>query len=241
MSVVEVPTDYEIISPQKVEQAMAAEAKEHLDAVKSQAQTEGVECEAIISHGDPHQCILDVAARIDADMIVVGRRGTKGLRTLLIGEVAAKVIGHAACGVLVVPRAAVIGPKTIMIATDGSGHSRAAEQEGITMAKRCGSSVIALSSIRSSGELEAASANVSRVIEMAGQVGVPAEGLTPTGRSYKVMVEIAGGRGVDLIVMGIPVKTTLQKIFSGSATEQVIGKAGCAVLVVKGGEAAATV
>jgi len=40
--------------------------------------------------------------------------------------------------------------------------------------------------------------------------------------------------------MGIPVKTALQKIFTGSATEQVIGKAGCAVLIVKGEDSPAT-
>jgi len=28
----------------------------------------------------------------------------------------------------------------------------------------------------------------------------------PKGRSYDVIVETAGGRGVDLIIMGIPVK-----------------------------------
>lgn len=53
--------------------------------------------------------------------------------------------------------------------------------------------------------------------------GVAAKGLTPMGRSYDVIVETAGGRGVDLIVMGIPGKRGLE-----------IGNAGCAVLIVKG-------
>jgi nucleotide-binding universal stress UspA family protein len=34
--------------------------------------------------------------------------------------------------------------------------------------------------------------------------------------------------------MGIPVKTTIDKIFTGSATEKVVGNAGCSVLIVKG-------
>ena len=53
-------------------------------------------------------------------------------------------------------------------------------------------------------------------------------------KKSSVIVETAGGRGVDLIVMGIPVKTALDKMFTGSATEKVIGTAGCAVLIVKG-------
>lgn len=241
LSVVEVITDYEAFSPQKIEDAMEVGIKSHLEAVKERARNEGVDCETVMAHGEPHQSIVDEAAKKNADMIIIGRRGTKGLKKLLMGEVAAKVIGHAPCKVIVVPRAAVIGPKNILIATDGSGHSIAAAEEGVKIAKRCGSIIIALSSIRSNDEIEASKSNVNKVIEMAQKEGVPAEGLTPSGRSYNLIVETAGGRGVDLIVMGIPVKTAIQKIFSGSATEQVIGKAGCAILVVKGEESPATV
>lgn len=241
MSVVEVITDYEAFSPQKIEDAMEAGVKNHLESVKTRATNEGVDCETIIAYGEPHQSIVDEAAKRNAGIIIIGRRGTKGLKKLLVGEVAAKVIGHAPCKVLVVPKAAVIEYRNILVATDGSGHSLAAAEEAVTIAKKCGSSIIALSSIRSNDEIEAAKANVSKVIEMAQKVGVPAEGLTPTGRSYNVIVEVAGGRGIDLIVMGMPVKTALQKIFSGSATEQVIGKAGCAVLIVKGDKSPATV
>lgn len=242
MSVVEVITDYETFSPQKIEDAMEAGVRNHLESVRSRAKNEGVECETIMAHGgEPHEVIIDEAEEKNVDMIIVGRRGTKGLKKLLIGEVAARVVGNAPCKVLVVPRAAVIGPKNILIATDGSGHSLEAAEEAVRIAKRCGSSIIVLSSIRSNEEQERAKTNVSKVIEMAQREGIPAEGLTPIGRSYNIIVETAGGRGVDLIVMGIPVKTAFQKIFTGSATEQVIGKAGCAVLIVKGSASPATV
>lgn len=167
-------------------------------------------------------------------MIIIGRHGRTGLAKLLVGGVATKVVVHSQCKVLVVPKAAKIEYRNIMIATDGSGHSIAAVQEAVNIAKRCGSRIIALSSIRSNDELENAKANVNAAIEIAQKEGVPAEGLTPTGRSYNVIVETAGGRGIDLIVMGVPVKTVLEKIFTGSATEKVIGNAGCAVLIVKG-------
>ena len=139
-----------------------------------------------------------------------------------MGESAAKVIIHAPCKVLVVPKAARIEYRNILVATDGSGHSMAAVQEAVNIAKRCGSKIIALSSVRDD-ELEDAKTNVNAVIEMAKNEGITAEGVTPTGRSYDVIVEIAGGRGVDLIVMGIPVKSALDKFFTGSATEKVIG------------------
>jgi len=63
--------------------------------------------------------------------------------------------------------------------------------------------------------------------------GVSAEAVTPAGRSFNVIVETAGGRGVDLIVMGTYGKTGVKNLLMGSATEKVIGSAGCGVLVVK--------
>jgi len=66
------------------------------------------------------------------------------------------------------------------------------------------------------------------------QEKVPAEALTPVGRPSDSIVEIAGGRGVDLIVMGAYGKTGFKKYLMGSATEKVVGHAGCAVLVVRG-------
>ena len=239
MSVVEVIADGET-STQQAEQEMESEAQKHLDTIKAQALKDGVECETFISFGEPHQNIVDEALRKKIDLIFIGRRGTRGLKQLLMGEVASKVIGHADCKVIVVPKSAVIGPKTILLATDGSGHSIAAARETVKIAKRCGSSIIVLSSMRSESELAAAKANIDQVLAMAKQEDIPATGITPMGRSKDVIVETAGGRGADLIVMGIPVKSAFQKIFSGSAAEQVIGKAGCAVLIVKGEDSPAT-
>ncbi|MEF9475878.1 MAG: universal stress protein [Candidatus Mariimomonas ferrooxydans] len=242
MSVVEVLTDYGAFSPQKVEESLEIKAKGHLETIKTRAANEGLECEIIISHGDPHKCIVDEAESKNVDMIVVGRRGMKGLKKLLVGEVAAKVIGYSSCKVLVVPKAAEITYKNILVATDGSSNSEAAVTEAIGIAKQCGSKIIALSSIRSINEQDNATTNVNRVVELAQKEGVSVEALTPMGRSYETIVEVAGGKGVDLIVVGTYGMTGLKKMLMGSSTERVIGLAGCAVMIVKGeGEKTATV
>jgi nucleotide-binding universal stress UspA family protein len=59
------------------------------------------------------------------------------------------------------------------------------------------------------------------------------EVLTPTGRYHDVIVETAGGRGVDLIVMGTHEKTGFKKLLMRSSTEKVIEHTSCAVPVVK--------
>jgi nucleotide-binding universal stress UspA family protein len=134
---------------------------------------------------------------------------------------------------LVVPRAAKIEYRNILVATDGSEHSNAAVTEAIGIAKRCGSTILAVSVLRDAHEREEATAHVNKVVALAHQEGIPVEPLTPVGRSFDVIVETAGGRGVDLIVMGTYGKTGLKKFLMGSSTEKVIGNAGCAVLVVK--------
>ncbi len=233
LSVLETNPEYETIGSDVFEKE-EAEVRRHLESVRARASQEGVDCEAIFLHGaEPHQQIVDEAAEKKVDMIVIGRRGRKGLEKLLMGEVASKVIAHAPCKVLVVPRAAKIGYRTILVATDGSEHSNAAAREATTIAKRCGSGIIAVSAVRSESEDQEAQANLHGVRELAQKEGVPVEALAPLGRSYEVIVETAGGRGVDLIVMGTYGKTGLKRFLMGSSTEKVIGNAGCAVLVVK--------
>ncbi len=233
LSVLETNPEYETIGSKFFERE-EKEALQDLESVKARAAKEGVVCDTALLEGrDPAGSIVDFAAEKKVDMIVVGRRGRKGLAKLLIGEVSAKVIGHAPCKVLVVPRAAVIGYRNILVATDGSNHGNAAVSEAIAIAKRTGSKLIALSAMRDESEREEAQKHVRTAVGLAQKEGIPAEALTPLGRSFNTIVETAGGRGVDLIVMGNYGKTGVKKLLMGSSTEKVIGTAGCAVLVVK--------
>jgi nucleotide-binding universal stress UspA family protein len=233
MSVIEMFTEMETLGKNVYEQEEIRVGK-HLEEIKARALAEGVDCEVVVHYSDqPQVTIVEVANEKKVDMIVLGRRGTKGLAKLLIGEVASKVIGSAPCDVLIVPRAARIEYKNILVATDGSAHAKAAVAKALDIAKRCGGSVIALSAMRDESERKEAEQYVAEAAEMAGKEGVPIETMTPTGRSFNVIVETAGGRGVDLIVMGTYGRTGIKKALMGSATEKVIGSAGCGVLVVK--------
>lgn len=231
--VLETNPEYETIGSGVLEKE-EAEVTRHLASIKTRASQQGVSCETIFHEGiEPHQAIIDEAVDKKADMIIVGRRGWKGLMKVLMGEVAARVIAHAPCKVLVVPRAAKIEYRTILVCADGSAHSNAAVSEAIAIAKRCGSTILAVSAMRDNTEQEEAASNVNKVVESGQREGIAVEALTPTGRSYDVIVETAGGRGVDLIVMGTYGKTGVRKLLMGSATKKVIEQAGCAVLVVK--------
>jgi hypothetical protein len=234
MSVLETNPEYETIGAgayQKEEE----EASTYLKSVKAMASQEGLSsCETALHFGEnPARLIIKEAAEKKVDMIIIGRRGRSGLMKVLMGKTAAHVIGQAPCKVLIVPRAARIECRNILVATDGSTHSIAAANEGIGIAKRCGGNIIALSAMHSEEGSGEAKANVQQVVEMAQKEGITAEALTPLGRPHDVILETAGGRGVDLIVMGSYGRTGLKKLLMGSSTEKVIGHASCAVLVVR--------
>lgn len=210
------------------------EAEAHLLSVKDRAAQAGLDCETLFrTSADAAQVIVEEAAAKKADMIVIGRRGHKGFVKALIGEVAAHVITDAPCKVMVVPKAALLEYKNILVATDGTLHAAAAVREAVAIAKRNGSNLIALSAMRDESERQAATEFAEKAAELARQEGVAVQAITPLGRSFDAIVEEAGGRGVDLIVMGAYGKTGIKKLLMGSATEKVIGSAGCAVLVVK--------
>jgi nucleotide-binding universal stress UspA family protein len=211
-----------------------ADAATHLESIKTRSEKEGVACSIILRVSmDASKVILDEANEKKVDMIVIGRRGYKGLVKALMGEAAAKVIAHAPCKVLVVPKAAQIGYKNILVATDGSSHANAAVTEAIEIAKRCGSHIIVLSAMHDESERDEAKQISDKAVESARKNGVSAESVTPVGKAFTGILETAGGRGVDLIVMGTYGKTGFKKLLMGSATEKVIGTAECAVLVVK--------
>jgi nucleotide-binding universal stress UspA family protein len=76
----------------------------------------------------PDQCIIDQAQLSDMDLIVLGARGIRGVKSLLIGSVTKSVAIHSPNSVLVVKPlgASASNSMKILFATDGSDGSRAA-------------------------------------------------------------------------------------------------------------------
>jgi universal stress protein A len=59
--------------------------------------------ETRVVDGDPRDVILGMAGTVDADLIVIGTHGRRGLSRLILGSVAEDIVRRAPCPVLAVP------------------------------------------------------------------------------------------------------------------------------------------
>ena len=69
-------------------------AREHIPAT--------VRYETLVVNGWPGEAVLKAARDLDADLIVMGTHGRRGLAHLMIGSVAERVVRAAPCPVLTV-------------------------------------------------------------------------------------------------------------------------------------------
>jgi nucleotide-binding universal stress UspA family protein len=73
-----------------------------LRSLATEADKAGITAEFSQNSGDAGKTICNVASSWRADLIVMGRRGHKGLSELLLGSVSNYVIHHASCSVLTI-------------------------------------------------------------------------------------------------------------------------------------------
>lgn len=73
-----------------------------LRSLTNRALEEGVTTEFTQTPGTPGRAICDLARTWDADLVIVGSHGRKGLSEMLLGSVSNYVMHHAPCSVLVV-------------------------------------------------------------------------------------------------------------------------------------------
>jgi nucleotide-binding universal stress UspA family protein len=64
----------------------------------------GLDADKVVLRGEPCDEITNLARESDADLIVIGQVGSRGLRRVLIGCVTERVIEYAPCPVLVVKK-----------------------------------------------------------------------------------------------------------------------------------------
>jgi nucleotide-binding universal stress UspA family protein len=78
------------------------ETEQSLARYAEEIRAKGLTVETVAREGYPATVIEEEAERQDADLIVIGTRGLSGLKHLLLGSIAERVVQRAPCPVLTV-------------------------------------------------------------------------------------------------------------------------------------------
>ncbi|MFL5670459.1 MAG: universal stress protein [Chloroflexota bacterium] len=212
--------------------------------------------EPVLLRGRPASVIVDEGREMAADLIVVGHRGHGGWDSALLGSVSAEVVDHATCPVLVA-RDDRIGP--VVLADDGSIHSRAAEAtvSGCPLFAGLPITVVSVIDERFPSEVAVApllyadavdafahsAATKRRAADLActaaaerlRSAGLDAVSELRTGDPAHEIIDVARARGAGVIVVGTRGATGLRRLILGSVARNILFHAPCSVLIARGG------
>jgi len=217
-----------------------------------------VDYETEIREGEPWREIVDAAAEMEADLVVMGTHGRSGFDHLIIGSVAEKLVRRLSCPVLTVSHeeartwAAPGLVNRILCATDFSEMSAEALRIALAFADKHRAVITLLHVVESvpdgkvapyralgdidslRGDLEGrATERLRRIIADAAAPHVGFEARVVTGCAYKEILRVAIEERVDLIVIGAQGHGVLEHLLSGSNAQYVIRAATCPVLTVR--------
>ena len=82
--------------------AFEEENLQWLQGLANEAIAKGIPAEFTQMHGSPNNSICNLAVTWDADLILMGSRGRRGLSELFLGSVSNDVMHHAHCSVLII-------------------------------------------------------------------------------------------------------------------------------------------
>ena len=234
---------------------------------KAFAETEsapGITIEAVVREGNTVAEILEQAASMKADLLVIGTHGRSGFERLLLGSVAEKVVRKASCPVLTVPKqsqdAVSAGPvlyRRILCPVDFSDASLNALRYATSMAQEADGQLTVLHVV--AHEFENAADMASAVSDAGMTIGsfvkqreealrrrlqeavatapefCSVESLMTYGKPWREVLRIAAERQSDLIVMGVQGRGAADLLFFGSTTQHVVREASCPVLTLRRG------
>lgn len=90
------------INPQPILDPMRESAESFIKDLIQSITEDGTKATSAVVMGHPSQVILEEASRLDVDLIIMGTRGLTGLKHVVLGSTAERVVRMAQCPVLTV-------------------------------------------------------------------------------------------------------------------------------------------
>ena len=216
---------------------------------------------ARVVFGRPATVIVSEAEQLGADLVIVGSRSHGALASFALGSVAAEVVDHAPCPVLIARRS-TLGP--VVLGTDGSVSARRAEDlitawpflapEAITVVSvstllppwyasvdagmSLGVDAALMQEVideRRASSRRVANESASRLVA----AGLRAKAEALDGVAADGLVDAIVAAKAQLAVVGSRGNTGLTRLVLGSVARSVLYRAPCSVLIVRDKKAAA--
>ncbi|MGA3098038.1 MAG: universal stress protein [Bryobacteraceae bacterium] len=210
----------------------------------------GPQPECIVAESVAPDAILFLARERAISLIVLGTHGRRGFDRLMLGSVTERVLRHASCPVLVIPRTAPapVGPNVqddpvsvqrILCCVDFSAHSQCALKHAFSLADAYGAEVTlfhVLDGISESADVgkETASAmeSLQKLLPAAGHEATKTHLEVRLGKAYPEIVRFASETRPDVIVAGVRGIDALNLAIFGSTLYRVIQLSSAPVLAV---------
>jgi len=247
-----------------------ARAQAYLDEVARRPIFQGHAVEVHVhlpKEGDVAESIVAHAQEVGADLVVLSTHGKSGLRSLLFGSIAMRVLQRWTTPILLVnPTAAGEAPpfvcRTILVPLDGTPAHEPALGVASTLARAWDAAlrlVIVVPTVGTLSGHEAATGlfmpltkralldlaergadeYVQRLAEKLTAEGVPSRGYVSRGEPAASVVDAANRVGANLVVVASHAKGALDAFWSGSLTPKLIQTLGRPLLLVRAAEDAA--
>ena len=182
---------------------------------------------------EPYLEIVEEAKSQNSEMLIIRRRGKRGLlANLLVGEMVSKVVAHAPCHVLIVPREAAMWNKRVLVAVDHAEDGRPTVAVASGVAAQCGLPLHVVSVVATEGLRAQAQAFVTQLVEQANHEGVNAQSEVRVGKPFTEILAARDASDSDLIVMGSRGDSRIGRALVGGVAQKVMGLSEYPVLVL---------
>jgi nucleotide-binding universal stress UspA family protein len=243
------------LNPNDAQVQLTGRAKEYLATIAGHLRADGIKAETHVCSDAPVHAILDVAARYQADLIVMSTHGRGGLGRMLYGSVADQILRRATIPVLLVPSIVehawpADGPLSLLVPLDGSELAAEALQPAELLTESFGSRLTLLRVVQppayplygdgyvyipydEGAEVADARQYLEDQADRLGDGGRPVGIQVAVGEPSRVIGEIAREQDVDVIVMATHGNGGLSRLILGSAATATLRHTTAPLLLVR--------
>lgn len=204
----------------------------------------------IVQDGPPTDLIFAQAEAQAADLIVIGTHGYMGIDQMMLGSVTNRVLRKARCPVLAVRKPALhlassrhdpepVSLRKMLLCMDFSDHAHHALKYARSLAKEYDAELTLLhvmEDIPESTDLECATGKImERLQEFIPQesvAGCSVKAAVRLGKPYQQIVQFALEGQMDLVIMGVRGRDSIDSAIFGSTAYRVTQLGPCAVLAI---------